>query len=262
MKNKEISDSYKKQLLDLEFNRNKIEEYLGNFLLNYSKFASSIHTQIALGGDKETLKIFSFQYLSSIITCWETFFRDIFAFLNSIDPQLKKSTIAKLKLCVSDVDSIAMQVDLHGYLAKSFNFQNIEEIKKAMFPIFNSDIFKEIAKYEFETFFPSLDNSCFFSLEKNFPNYNEVIVEAIDLRHKMIHDANFIRTVNLDVEFFQKMETVLLLVPQILSGLLSNKYNLPRFVLNHDGKYYDYLFLINDLICNDWVIASDSNEKV
>jgi len=251
---KKVTKKLENQLSELEANRNEIEDFLNNFLLNYSSFASAMHSQISTTSKKEDLKFFAFQYLSSIISCWETFFRDVFVFLTSIDSNLKKEIIKALKVDESKL----VNVDFGGYLASCFNFQNFDDISIAFQPVFNVDIFEFTANDEFVSFMPKQKKECLFSLIHVFPDYRIILGQGMEHRHKMIHDANFMKKATFDIEFIQKTETVFLLFPQILTRLLSDKYNLSRFVISNGMNNYNYLFLIDDLISNDWEIVENT----
>lgn len=254
MKKNKITESLKKQLKELNSNRNEINEYLNNFLRNYSVYASTMHSRITRNDDLEQIKVASYQYLSSIISCWETFYRDVFVFLLSIDENLKNETVRKLKLSDSAIQTIQDEVDINNYLAKSYNFQNMEDIKDAFSPIFDLDIFEKTAKDDFLTFSPQKNQEYYFLLEMIFPDYMEMIENALEIRHKIIHDANYIRQASFNVSYFQKTETLFLLLPQVLSKLLSDKYNLEVLFIRNDVGCYYYLFTIDDLISNDWIV--------
>ena len=77
----------------------------------------------------------------------------------------------------------------------------------------------------------------------------------------MIHDGNFIKNSDYNSSFSRKTETVYLLFPQILSRLLSNKYNLSRFVISNGKNTYNYLFFIDDLIRDDWAIEESITQN-
>lgn len=254
MQRKKVTKKLENQLGELEDNRNEIEGFLNNFLLNYSSITSVMHSQISPESKKGDLKIFAFQYLSSIISCWETFFRDVFVFITSIDSYLKNEIIKALKVDESKLEN----VDSGGYLASCFNFQNFDDITKAFQTVFNKDIFEFTANDEFASFMPKQNKECLFSLIKVFPDYRIILEQGMEHRHRMIHDANFVKGATFNIDFIQKTETVFLLFPQILARLLSDKYNLPRFVISNGENNYNYLFLITDLISNDWEIVKNT----
>jgi hypothetical protein len=254
MQRKKVTEKLENQLNELEESRNKIEDFLINFLINYSSVASIMHSQISPDSKKDELKIFAYQYLSSIISCWETFFRDVFVFLISIDSNLKNEIIKALKV---DESKIA-NVDHGGYLASCFNFQNFEDTAMAFQTVFNKDIFEFTANDEFVSFMPKQNKECLFSLIKVFPDYRIILEQGMEHRHKMIHDANFVKGVSFNIDFIQKTETVFLLFPQLLARLLSDKYNLPRFLICNGENNYNYLFLIDDLISKNWEVVENT----
>ena len=254
MQKRKITKSLKDQLTELGDNRNKIDEYSTNFLSNYSSFSRLMHSQISRNSKKDELKIYSYQYLSSIITCWETYFRDLFVYLISIDSNLKKEIIKTLKITEDNIQ----EVEISGYLSKCFNFQNSKDIIKAFNPIFNRNIFDYTSQDKSLYFSPKKNKEFLFSLIEMFPDYNIILENGMEQRHKMIHDGNFIKNIEFDPVFFQKTETVFLLFPQILSRILSEKYDLNRFIITNGKNNYNCLFIIEYIIANDWIIEGNN----
>jgi hypothetical protein len=254
VRKKKISASVKQQLIELKINRNQIDGFLGNFLVNYSIYAKTMHNQLPATSLNDDLKTHCYQYLSSIISCWETFFRDVFVFLVSIDTELKSNTINKLQLKSIEVDNIESKVEWSDYLSKCFNFQNFNDTKEALFPVFNMDIFEKTAQHEFMTFLPNKNKSASFSINSCMPDYYKTLLLAMELRHVMVHDANFIRKAPLDLALFRDIETLFLIFPQVLAKLLADKYNIPSYYLKKEDKYYKYLFMVEDLINDDWIV--------
>lgn len=257
MRKRKVTESLKNQLSELESNRNQIDDYLTNFLSNYSSFSRVMHSQISSDSKNEEIKIYAYQYLSSIITCWETFFRDLFVYLTTIDSSLKDKTIQILKI---DINTIK-EIEINGYLSKCFNFQNFQDIVKAFNPIFNTNVFDFTAQDKFLYFTPKQNKESLFSLKEVIPDYNTILKQGMEQRHKMIHDGNFIKNINFNSAFFKKAETVFLLFPQILSRLLSDKYDISRFVISNGKNNYNYLFLIEDLISDDWEIEEMTKDN-
>ena len=258
MRKRKVTESLKTELSDLKSNRNRIDDYLTNFLINYSSFSRAMHGQINPKTKDEELKIYAYQYLSSIITCWETFFRDLFVYLISIDSNLKNEIIKELKI----KEDTIQEIEIGEYLSKCFNFQNSEDIIKAFYPIFNANIFDFTAEDKFVYFTPNQNKESLYSLLEVIPDYNTILKEGMNERHKMIHDGNFIKNIKFNSDFIKKAETVFLLFPQILSRLLSEKYNLSRFLISNGKNNYNYLFLIMDLISDDWeIVESTAHNK-
>ncbi len=253
MQKRKLTESLKKQIDELESNRNKIDEYLYNFLENYSLCSRLMHSQISKKNKKEEIKTYSYQYLSSIVTCWETYFRDLFVYLVSIDSNLKNELIEIFEINENNIQ----EIEIGGYLSKCFNFQNMQEIIKAFSPIFKTNIFDYAARKTYLYYFPKKNKEYLTSLIDLFPDYDTILKKGIEERHKMVHDGNFLKNIDFAPTFFQKTETVFLLFPQILTLVLSEKYNLPRLLLNKGDKNYNLLFVIEDIISEDWVIIEN-----
>lgn len=251
-----------KQLGELQKNRNKIDEYLVNFLINFSQYARLMHKMLKEKENKDLIKVSTCQYLSSLVTCWETFFRDITVYITSIDSHVKDEILLKLKLKNSEIEDIEADIKIHEYLSKCFNFQNLTDVRSALFPLFNADLFSVVTSYRFLNPSTSGSQENLFCIELMYPDYSNVLDKVFELRHQIVHDANAVKGITFDGEFIQKFEYIFLFIPQVLSMLLCNKYKLPRIVFEDNGKSYHYIASVGDLIADDWYVVPENGEEI
>ena len=69
-------------------------------------------------------------YICSLVTCWETFFRDLFIFISNND-----NTICK-KLCAEVSETIPLGLTIGEFYARKYNFQNLNNTREAFDYIF------------------------------------------------------------------------------------------------------------------------------
>jgi hypothetical protein len=92
---KKIKPNLLKELAELKNNRTSFNDFSVRYLLNVSRRYNLMHHILndrELRKDKQSIYIATGQYISSLVTCWETYFRDIFVYVVEQDP-IKKSEI-------------------------------------------------------------------------------------------------------------------------------------------------------------------------
>ena len=199
------------------------------------------------------------QYISSIVTTLETFFRDTCFFLLVQNEQMIGELCEFYKLENADTHNLSIN-DQANYLSACFNFQNFKEI---------DELFSKILGINFwDNLGTSLFRNCSFenillekiSLNQLIPSWKNSLEELLFIRNEIIHNANFRLTVN--SKFITPAELTVLLVPQFTTLLVAQKYSLKNFKLNYEGKQYNFLFSIKDLIHSNWQIAEESTSSI
>lgn len=267
MKKRRLTPKLLDQLSELRNTRESIDRYYLNFLVNAAKYANFVHYVLEFKPDNETLQIPIIQYISSLVSCWETFFRDVFIFMTSIDTAFMNDICNKLNIDSSTYKNLIDDDTFSEFLSKSFNFQSIDEIESAFEFIFNKHMFSIIGSYEIPNLFIRGRFKKDFCINKLFPEWEADIFKAFDERHKITHDANYIKCINIDKRFIQSVETIFVIFPQVLSIWLASKYNLSYTTMlmnteqltiskdNDNSNSYPYLFIIDDLISKEWIIC-------
>lgn len=69
------------------------------------------------------------QYFVFLISCWETYFRDVFVFVHSVDESRITTLLSKMRTETSI--NINTEINLSELLSKSFNFQNLNDLEEA-----------------------------------------------------------------------------------------------------------------------------------
>lgn len=244
---KKLKSKVISELKDLQESREDVYEFLTNFIKNIYLRHEFIHTllndyktkQIE---NKETLKIGAGLYINSLVTCWETFFRDIFIFICEVDTQVQKKInnfILEKNISIQDLENANLSIG--EFMSKQFNFQDLNETCIAFNFLFEKD--KESILEYIED---SITNEVTFS----HPNYilywlqqKENIVDkifetlncAFEVRHKVTHDANF--KLEIKPEFMSSVEDCFIIIPQFIAIWLSEKYNQKISVYNAEDNY-------------------------
>lgn len=272
MKKRKLNINLLAQLEELRKTRNSIDEYYYNFLNNISKNSYFMHYVIKTKPTKEVIKVPIAQYLVSLIGCWETFLRDIFVFVCERDKAFRDFIIIANRIDQETISQMDSNLLLAEYLSKLFNFQNLNDIERAFEPLFNLKLFDTIGSYELTKLSIKARLITDFSILKLVPNWIGLVEKAYSERHKIVHDANYIKDINIETNFIQLLETVFIIFPQIFAFWLSEKYSLDHYIismnfndltlsianLNKDSA--PFLFLVEDLISDDWIVVNDGGK--
>lgn len=254
IKIKKVREKLIEEIKQLNQSRGSIENYHFNFLKNFYENSKFMHLHLNKETEKYILEIAYRQYFVFLISCWETYFRDIFILIYTLDESLLNDFLNEFDID----DDVYLKIENHDIkivelLSKKFNFQDIFKINQAFSNfICEDDFFNYINTYKIKSCIFNEKNITGLSIESLFENWNELINNAFKIRHKVIHDANYRLTI--DVKFIQQVEAIFLLVPQIVTYIIVNKFNLHAINLFQDGKKYYYIFNMKDILADDWII--------
>lgn len=249
MKPRKVTDKLRGELLALKNSRGTIDDFCTNYLGNFSDNAKSTH--FSLTGSSLVKSVAYRQYFVFLISSLETFFRDIFIYVHSIDAELMDKLLEKFenteKLNNSEEFS-SIEV-----LSKSFNFQNVNDLELAFDQLWGGSFLDVICDASIS---PCGFNGKVFQsvcVKNMMPAWRDVFNKTFSIRHKVVHDANY-RPDN-NMKLAQEAELVFLLIPQITTYVLAKKYKLKSVFLNCSGKEYPYIFSIHDMLAEDWVVV-------
>ena len=250
MKNiKNISEKRKKELLSLRNSRNSIDGFTFNFLQNFYEHCILIHSIIKLKVEKVVFNVAYRQYLVFLVSCWETFFRDLFVYIYSEDQSSLKKLVDKLG--VSQQTHEDLEITMPELLSKRFNFQNIYDLEEAYNFMWDGNFLKDICEMEKNI---GIDGKITnFSLKSLFYDWHELLCRAFAIRHNVVHDANY--RIDPDIAFIQKVEAIFLLIPQIASINVSIRYGFKITMLSNGEYNFPYIFSVNDILSDDWEIV-------
>lgn len=204
MKRRQVTDRLNKQLVELQSSRNDIENYSFNFLNNIYRCSALIHKLIKTRLETDLIEVATSQYLISLVSCWETFFRDTFVFVVSKNSNFRKEIVKLVGVKQEVVKSLERDNFIADFLSKSFNFQNFEDIECAFSTIFKKQMFTKIGNHVFPYLCLNGQIATNFCYEEILPNYIESIKQVYEERHKITHDANY--RSNLEIDLIQKQK--------------------------------------------------------
>lgn len=217
------------------------------------------------GQDKKldnTLKIATGLYICSLITCWETFFRDLFIFISNHDDKIQR------RLSIEIFETIPLDLTIGEYLARKYNFQNLNQTHEAFDYIFQKET-KGLTEYFTNDIFNGaiyIENAIIFKWidEGVFKEKVDIILQtAFEMCHRITHDANYI--IDFNSKLLSEIECVFQMVPQFFISNIAEKYSQKRFVFNIHERYvrvtnnpneYErpYAFNAKDFMADDYVI--------
>lgn len=241
---KKIKPNLLKELAELKNNRTSFNDFSVSYLLNVSCRYSLIHHILndgELRKDKQSIYIAAGQYISSLITCWETYFRDIFVYAVEQDP-IKKSEISDfiIEKGMSKQELENAQLNLSDYGSKQYNFQDLNDTCSALNFLLNDSknrITEFIEGSLVDVAFTKPNFLLYWLQEKKDISQElyTVLEQGFEIRHKVIHDANFIYKI--EPHFINAFEDCMVIFPQLISILLAKKYNAKRPVYNVEKHY-------------------------
>lgn len=242
-----------KLIIELDSKKNSrgdIKDYFNNFIRNFSKSYALFLFVKEKSEDEEVQKTALAQHIVSLISICETFFRDIFTFIVTIDSQFKEEIITSYNLRIkSSVPDI--QVNIEDVLCEFFNFQNIDDIELAFKPmIIGDNFFDDIGNIVLPFYNHKEDTIQKFCLNVSIADWKDLFDGIIRERHNITHDANY--SIQLNINHFERYQKIILYFPQVFSLWISSKYKLPYIVL-HIGDKGDIPFIckLEDLL-SEW----------
>lgn len=241
---KKIKLNLLQELAELKNNRTSFNDFSVSYLLNVSRRYNLMHHILNdrdLKKDNQSTYIATGQYISSLITCWETYFRDIFVYVVEQDPN-KKSEISDfiIQRGISTQDLENAQLSLSDYGSKQYNFQDLNDTCSALNFLLNDskNRITEFIDGSLEDVVFANPNFLLYWIHEKKDISQElftVLEQGFEIRHKVIHDANFIYKI--EPYFINAFEDCMVIFQQLISILLAKKYNAKRPVFNVEKQY-------------------------
>lgn len=239
-----------------------------NLLTNLANRNNFIHKELNFYKSQKkkldiNLKLAIGLYVCSLITCWETFFRDLFIFLCNTDQNINNN----LKKCLTE--DIPLNLTIGEFEARKYNFQNLNQTREAFDYIFQQNTTKLSDYFTTEVFEGILnkDYSLIFKWiqEGSFKAKVDVILDkGFEIRHKVTHDANFL--IDFDSKLLSEIECVFQTIPQFFIASFAKRYSQKRIVFNLKEHYVritnsptkdekNYVFNVKDFMADDYTIT-------
>ena len=114
------------ELLALRSSRGSIDDFFFSHQKNFCENCRLMHSNI--NNDNETKALFPVayrQYYVFLISCWETYFRDVFVYVHTKDEKMLELLFENMKPAIDTFEK--NDITFPELLSKSFNFQNIND---------------------------------------------------------------------------------------------------------------------------------------
>jgi len=242
------------ELRELRESRESIDSYYFNFLRNYYEICKFMHLQIKNNINKVLLVVAYRQYFVFLVSCWETYFRDVFILVYTKDENLMERLLDESKSSEKHISSKPTDIEASDLLSKSFNFQNIDDLNSAFSNLVGTDFIEYICKSKIPSCGIKGRRVVDFSIESVFTDWDKIIKIAFDIRHKVVHDANY--RIEFDSTLIQKVESLFLLIPQIATHFIAKKFSLKSIVMIDDGMNVGTaLFTVDEILSENWELV-------
>lgn len=127
-----IKDTLIYELQSLKNTRKSIDEYNFNFLNNFYENSRLMHLQVKNKSEKSFFHVSCRQYFIFLVSCWETYFRDIFILCYTKDEILFSKLLEQFKIREKIEDELKINnLEIIDLISKKFNFQNIDSLNEA-----------------------------------------------------------------------------------------------------------------------------------
>lgn len=209
------------------------------------------------------LKIATGLYVCSLITCWETFFRDLFIFICNNDQDINE------KLTNSQTSEIPLDLTIGEFMARKYNFQNLGQTREAFDYIFQketttlsdyftAEVFEGVLHKDYSLIFKWIHEGSFTD------KVDSALEKGFEIRHKVTHDANYL--IDFDSKLLSEIECVFQIIPQFFIASFATKYSQKRLVFNLKERYIritdnpkedekNYAFNAKDFMVDDYEIV-------
>lgn len=241
-----------KTLLEKCINRGDPKECLLNFLKNVSQPIRLKRTVLLSKPSADNIQTFIRLYLIALVSCLETFYRDLFRHL--LDnaqgtpqlPSITKTNLDKL---------LDAGLQLGDVAAEEPGLQNANSVAKTLDPYFPpAGYISALSDKGLNCKIPSKgpDVSCF----RLAANWHKSFDALFKYRHRYVHDAN--ASSDMSVEVIRELETLVVLLPQLTTWLLDSP---ARVVVSEKGQQsFSVLLIVDDLAADDWQVIDNDDD--
>lgn len=239
----------------LRDSRKSIDDYNYNFLANFYDCCKFMHLQIGNPIGMPMLNVAYRQYYVFLISCWETFFRDVFVLVHTKEKDLLNQLVAKLKNYEESLHLKPDDITTSELVSKCFNFQNLDDLNNAFSTLIGSDFLDYVCKQVIPSCAIKGKHTTHFSIEHLFANWRELLTYGFKVRHNVVHDANY--RPEFDAQMIQKVEALFLLIPQVATYFIAIRFNLPLLcMVSGEVNLGPAFFIVDEILADDWEVVA------
>ncbi|WP_147445452.1 hypothetical protein [Corallococcus aberystwythensis] len=228
--------------------------FIMSFLLNTSRVTKNIRT-VSGGRSAEATNENKRHFVIGLVSCMETFFRDMFIYCLDARTDLLAAYLDELKPI--DVENMrASGIPLSEQLSAGVSFQNLDSVEKGFRHFFpgNGGVLDRLNSLERVVSIPS-------RAEKGLARVTlpqdsrEVLSDLLQLRHRLVHDANY--NPDFAPQALARYEAYVTLIAQFFHFAVAESLTSHRIIVDQNGV--PVMFLVEDLIADDWEVVPDKN---
>ncbi len=224
-----------------------------NHVGNISRYCRFAHNMMKKDLSHEELTILYFNHITALVSCLETYHRDLITLVLVKNQQLRDKAISSYALDSKQKNS-ALQ--LTSVIDRKCHFQDLTGIKESFKMMLGID-YIEAAQSNIS---PCAYGAKFFdqfSIKDVHPNWLGLIQRLYEERHNVVHDANYVIYKRADWSFLMNAESVAVVLPQFLLFYCINRFKMKReIMIMSDGvKQAPAIWGIAETISMDWKVA-------
>ncbi len=247
----------KNRIRELKTSRIKPSKYLENFFFSFFRATRLMHECIkSMSSNQNLVEEAKRNYIISLVSCLETFYRDLLIHILDKDKVKLENVMLKIKEKKTLLDIYKMlqeEIGFHEYVASHFKFQSIEEIEDVFSALFlPGGYLKAIGDHQ---------HHCYILSKSPYPvvltlskEWRKNFAFLFEVRHRLVHDAN--SPCNIPPSKMAELETLTLMICQFTSFFIDQQYG-KTMALEKDGK--PAFFITDDFLADDWEIGYGGN---
>ena len=218
MKKRRMTPRLVEQMQESALNRSLGSGLLLGFIDNVGRQVHTMHHVIQTTEDEELLQAAASHFVCGLVSCWETFFRDLF-----IEVVKERRDLIERFAGETEAETEGLADEMAAELiSKSYNFQNLQGIDRAFSPIFGAQFLSRVATHVFPAVAFGGEVTQNFSLARGVENWNFWVEYCFDERHRITHDANYLP--HHVPAALLRVELVFVLFPQIIVAWFELEY--------------------------------------
>lgn len=224
-----------------------------NHVGNISRYCRFAHNMQNKGLSNEELTILYFNHITALVSCLETYHRDLIILVMDKNQSLRDKVISDLG---SDSKHEDPSLQIASIIDNKCHFQDLTGIKESFRQMLGIDYIETVQK----PISPCAYEGKFFdqySINDIHPNWLGLLQRLYEDRHNVIHDANFISYKGTDWTFLYEAESVAIVLPQFLLFHCIYKFMKGRgiIVMSDGKKQAPAIWGISETISMEWKVV-------
>ncbi|WP_417910772.1 hypothetical protein [Candidatus Electronema sp. PJ] len=232
--------------------RGDLREVGTKYLSRLYPIVHHMHEVLRLhANDKASIQTSIHQYVITLASHLETFFRDVFRFALEYDVAFFDRILKEHRLRLpADGDLSQQGVTRYDFVAETMTLQSSESIANIFDSFFLPDGFRSFIE----------NTQCVYGVPSRsavtqgfplsaFPSWWQDFTQIFELRHELVHDAN--STLYIERQLIARLESLAVILPQYVVLMLLDRFNKKTYKTDNVPA----IFLVEDFLAKDWYIV-------